>query len=220
MRRDLREKMKCERKRKIMYFSGLTVSGILLLTAITLVVMVFFNIENTKNQVPESIGLSNGITSTLEIEAANSKIGKTIEEQKNSEQETKLIVTNEKQESNKEEILEDDDTDEDNDEKSDTSVEVEDEDILYTSAEESDDDYVAEEEISFQMPVEGEIIKDFAKDKLVYSDTLKEWVTHLGIDIKADKTTVVKSAEAGTIKSIKNDPRYGLTVVIDHKDRI
>ena len=68
------------------------------------------------------------------------------------------------------------------------------------------------------MPVDGEISKDFAKDSLVYSETLKEWVTHMGIDIKAEKTTVVKAAESGTIKSIKNDPRYGLTVVIDHGD--
>ena len=73
-------------------------------------------------------------------------------------------------------------------------------------------------ELSFSMPVEGEISKDFAKDSLVYSETLKEWVTHMGIDIKAEKTTVVKAAESGTIKSIKNDPRYGLTVVIDHGD--
>lgn len=73
-------------------------------------------------------------------------------------------------------------------------------------------------EISFQMPVEGEVVKEFAKDNLLYSETLKEWMTHLGIDIKADKTSVVKSAEAGTIKSIKNDPRYGLTVVIEHRD--
>ena len=73
-------------------------------------------------------------------------------------------------------------------------------------------------ELSFSMPVEGEISKDYAKDSLVYSETLKEWVTHMGIDIKAEKTTVVKAAESGTIKSIKNDPRYGLTVVIDHGD--
>ena len=70
----------------------------------------------------------------------------------------------------------------------------------------------------FQMPVEGEIIKKFAKTNLVYSNTLGEWVTHNGIDIKADKTTVVKAAEEGTIKSIKNDPRYGLTIVIDHSN--
>ncbi|MBP3255152.1 MAG: M23 family metallopeptidase [Clostridia bacterium] len=77
-----------------------------------------------------------------------------------------------------------------------------------------------EEEIlqdpEFEKPVEGEIIKEFAKEDLVYSNTLGEWVTHLGIDIKAPKTSVVKSAEAGTIKSIKNDPRYGITVVIEH----
>lgn len=71
---------------------------------------------------------------------------------------------------------------------------------------------------TFQKPVTGEIVKEFAKDKLVYSNTLGEWITHMGIDIKADKTTVVKAAEEGTIKSIKNDPRYGLTVVIEHSN--
>ncbi len=71
-------------------------------------------------------------------------------------------------------------------------------------------------ELSFAKPVDGEIMKEFAKENLVYSNTLEEWVTHLGIDIKAEKTTVVKSAEAGKVKSIKNDPRYGLTVVIEH----
>ena len=73
-------------------------------------------------------------------------------------------------------------------------------------------------ELSFAKPVDGEIVKEFAKDNLVYSNTLEEWVTHLGIDIKSEKTTVVKSAEAGKVKSIKNDPRYGLTVVIEHDD--
>ena len=73
-------------------------------------------------------------------------------------------------------------------------------------------------ELTFQRPVEGEIVREFAQENLVYSATLEEWVTHNGIDIKADKTTVVKSAEAGVVKSIKNDPRYGLTVVIEHDD--
>ena len=71
-------------------------------------------------------------------------------------------------------------------------------------------------EWSFIKPVEGDIVREYAKDNLIYSNTLEEWVTHLGIDIKAEKTTVVKAAEEGTIKSIKNDPRYGLTIVIEH----
>ena len=73
-------------------------------------------------------------------------------------------------------------------------------------------------ELNFQKPVEGEITRNFAKDNLVYSETLSEWVTHNGIDIKADKTTVVKSAEEGIVKSIKNDPRYGLTIVVSHNN--
>lgn len=73
-----------------------------------------------------------------------------------------------------------------------------------------------QKELKFQAPVSGEIIKDFAMDTLIYSNTLEEWTTHSGIDIRADKTTVVVSAESGTIESIKTDPRYGLTVTIIH----
>lgn len=76
----------------------------------------------------------------------------------------------------------------------------------------------SKKELSFIKPVEGEIVREYAKDNLIYSATLEEWTTHTGIDIKAEKTTVVKSAEAGTIKSIKNDPRYGLTIVVEHDE--
>lgn len=68
----------------------------------------------------------------------------------------------------------------------------------------------------FEKPVEGAMIKEYAKDKLVYSETLKEWVVHTGVDIKAEKTSVVKAAESGTVTAIKNDPRYGITVIIEH----
>ena len=73
-------------------------------------------------------------------------------------------------------------------------------------------------EITFIKPTEGEVICEYAKDNLIYSETLKEWVTHTGIDIKADKTSVIKSAADGVVKSIVNDPRYGLTVVIEHEE--
>lgn len=75
-------------------------------------------------------------------------------------------------------------------------------------------------EWNFEKPVEGEIVREYAQDNLIYSETLKEWTTHTGIDFKADKTTVVKAAETGTIKSIKNDPRYGLTIVIEHDNSL
>lgn len=73
-------------------------------------------------------------------------------------------------------------------------------------------------EVTFVKPTDGEIICEFAKDNLIYSETLKEWVTHTAIDIKADKTSVIKASADGIVKSIVNDPRYGLTVVIEHDD--
>ena len=73
-------------------------------------------------------------------------------------------------------------------------------------------------ELNFEKPVEGETIRDFSMDNLIFSNTLQEWTTHSGIDIKAEKTTVVKSAEAGTVKTIKNDPRFGLTIIIEHNN--
>jgi len=71
-------------------------------------------------------------------------------------------------------------------------------------------------DLSFQAPVAGEIIKDYAMETLIYSETLDEWCTHCGIDIKADKTSIVAASEKGVVESIKNDPRYGLTIIISH----
>lgn len=74
------------------------------------------------------------------------------------------------------------------------------------------------QDIEFEWPVKGDILKAFSADNLLYSSTLQEWTVHNGIDIKADKTSIVCAAADGTIKSIKNDPRYGLSVVIEHEN--
>ena len=69
---------------------------------------------------------------------------------------------------------------------------------------------------SFIMPVDGEIMKGFSKENLVFSETLQEWITHLALDIKANSRDVVKCSADGTVKAIKSDPRYGLTVIVEH----
>jgi len=71
---------------------------------------------------------------------------------------------------------------------------------------------------SFIMPVDGKISMDYAMDRLLYSKTLDEWRTHSGIDIEASRGEAVKAAGDGYIKEIKNDPCYGITIVIDHEN--
>lgn len=136
-------------------------------------------------------------------EEASSSIGKTVEESKKEENKT-----NENKIENKEE----------NKTESKTETKTESKSKTETKAPEAKKQEVPViiPDPSFIKPVEGEIIKEYSKENLIYSETLKEWTTHTGIDIQAELTTVVKASAEGTIKSIKNDPRYGLTVIIEH----
>ena len=83
---------------------------------------------------------------------------------------------------------------------------------------EENKDETTTKEAKFIAPIKGEILRDFAPDSLVYSETLEEWITHNGVDIKADKTSVVVASSSGKVTAIKNDPRYGLTVIVDHEN--
>lgn len=73
-------------------------------------------------------------------------------------------------------------------------------------------------ETKYIMPITGEIIKEFAVEKLVYSETLGMWKTHPGIDIKAELGANVKSASNGTIQSVDKDSFYGNTVKVLDSD--
>ena len=162
------------------------------------------------------IGENNNSTekNNTETESASTELGKTVEESKNEINEKNNTVnntTNTNNTSNKvnentksKNITNNTNVNSSTSAKSTTTVPKEEK-----NAEQK-------QTLAFQKPVEGDIMQEYAQENLVYSKTLEEWTTHNGIDIKADKTTVVKAAEAGTVKSIKNDPRYGLTIVIEH----
>jgi murein DD-endopeptidase MepM/ murein hydrolase activator NlpD len=69
---------------------------------------------------------------------------------------------------------------------------------------------------SFRMPVNGEIVLEYAMDKLVYSKTLEEWRTHPGLDLAAERGTPVTAVADGVVCDVRNEQYYGITVVIDH----
>lgn len=157
-----------------------------------------------ENQVTES---ENSLNDT---ESASTEIGKTVEEQENKNQtteEAKDVEVEENKQENSNTI---------DSEKS--EVQQENTNTVTENTQTENNTTETPKEITFVKPVEGDIIGEFAKDNLIYSETLKEWITHPGIDIKADKTSVVKASADGIVKSIVNDPRYGLTVVIEHDD--
>lgn len=70
------------------------------------------------------------------------------------------------------------------------------------------------------MPVTGEIINPYSNGELVKSVTLDVWKTHDGADIAAEQGSAVASCMKGTVKEIKDDPLWGVCVIIDHGDGI
>lgn len=104
------------------------------------------------------------------------------------------------------------------------------EEIAQVNSEEIEylDDYENIEEVdnktkennSWILPVEGEILTEFALDKLVFSQTLEEWRAHTGLDIKAKLGDKVKAPGNGIIKEVIDDDLWGITIVIDHENGI
>lgn len=212
-----------DRKRNIqkanMGKSLYTSAGIISLIVIIFAIGIF--VYGNKNAESSKIAdlSSSDITSLVEgggrtSEQASSQIGKSVNEVK--EESNTLVVDTEKENNSKKNEVQ-------QIKEQTTTKTTNSKDVANKTKEKADEEEKTKQETKkadpvFSMPVEGEVIKEYAKDKLVYSDTLKEWVTHAGIDIKSEKTTIVKASEEGTVKSIKNDPRYGLTVVIEHNN--
>lgn len=214
---------------QILYISIGSVIAILILF-ITLFTIFSQNTKKQNIQIGES-SVNNTIPS---IEQANSQIGKSINQVKNEEENENLSI--EIKEDTVEEDLDSNTTSEtlnvvegkvdvaeNSSVENNSNNQAESNEKIAKTEEKNNTENTENEEENmpdpeFIKPVDGEIVKQYGKEKLLYSNTLKEWTAHLGIDIKANKTTVVKSSSDGIIKSIKNDPRYGLTVIIEHNN--
>ena len=211
--REVRNNGKSVSDKIIMY----SIVGVGILTAILVGLLIYSkNLSDDVKEGTMSLEQMNAIVGNSDVsedtESASTDMGNTVEESKN-ETNTQNTANTKSNTQNTNNITNTTNTSKNTD--TNTNKETVNQETKATTSK-TENQKQESKELSFIKPVDGEISKEYAKDNLVYSETLKEWTTHLGIDIKADKTTVVKAAEAGTIKSIKNDPRYGLTIVIDH----
>jgi murein DD-endopeptidase MepM/ murein hydrolase activator NlpD len=66
------------------------------------------------------------------------------------------------------------------------------------------------------VPVFGTIYAEFADNSLIYSKTLEQWTTHMGLDIKAEEGSPVRAAMDGVVEELTSDSELGLTIVINH----
>ncbi len=66
-------------------------------------------------------------------------------------------------------------------------------------------------------PVVGTIVTEHSMTVPVFSDTLKEWRVHTGVDISTEENAEIYAAADGTVSAIYSDPMYGVTVEITHQ---
>ena len=62
----------------------------------------------------------------------------------------------------------------------------------------------------------GQVIWEFAMDRLIYSKTLDQWTTHSGVDIACEQGTKVKAVMAGTVEEVREDDALGFMVTVSH----
>lgn len=82
------------------------------------------------------------------------------------------------------------------------------------------DETSTEAELKFAKPVDAQISIPYSKDNLIYSKTMEDWRTHLGIDISGNIGTPVKAAANGVVEQVKTDEMLGTVVIIRHNDQL
>jgi len=69
---------------------------------------------------------------------------------------------------------------------------------------------------SMHWPVLGDVLMDFALDRLIYDPTLDQWRTNDKLAISANRGDTVRAAAAGRVYQIVETRQFGQKVVIDH----
>lgn len=71
---------------------------------------------------------------------------------------------------------------------------------------------------SFSYPVGETVVQKFSVNDLIYSETMKDWRAHAGVDFKAELGEEVKAIADGTVKNAYHDDLFGNVVYIEHGD--
>ena len=77
-----------------------------------------------------------------------------------------------------------------------------------------------EPESHFALPLGSFIAKDYSGDNVVYSNTMRDWRVHTGIDFGDNRGQSVLAISDGTVTDVREDALWGVVLTIDHGDGI
>ncbi|HHZ03096.1 MAG TPA: M23 family metallopeptidase [Tissierellia bacterium] len=97
------------------------------------------------------------------------------------------------------------------------------EDFENAEKDKDDEDEVEQDTVdlnAMKAPLQGELIREFTMDDLVYYEAIGEWRVHKGIDIKPKDTLFIESALAGKVEAVNNSEITAIEIIIDHGNNI
>lgn len=74
--------------------------------------------------------------------------------------------------------------------------------------------------IKYNMPLSGELQRDYSGEELAWDETMQDWRNHRGVDISSNAGDEVDTAAPGVVVESKKDEMYGYMVVVDHGDGV
>ncbi len=97
---------------------------------------------------------------------------------------------------------------------------TDDESIPEETPEEIPEPSQKEPDKGFYLPTENAVSLGYSDEKLVFSDTLGDWRTHLATDFEGEVGDKITAVSYGTVIDVYDDELYGKTVVIEHEDNL
>ena len=69
---------------------------------------------------------------------------------------------------------------------------------------------------TYQLPMGDFISKDYSGDAVVYSNTMRDWRIHTGVDFGDNRGQSVLAIADGTVTDVREDALWGVVLTIDH----
>lgn len=77
---------------------------------------------------------------------------------------------------------------------------------------------VPAEQSTFTLPVDGEVLRAFSGQELIYDETMADWRVHGGTDFSCTEGEQVLAVADGEVSAIYTDEMWGNCVSIQHSD--
>lgn len=68
----------------------------------------------------------------------------------------------------------------------------------------------------YVLPLTNTVQKPFSMEAPLYSETMRDWRIHTGVDFAGDEGQTVKATAQGTVTEVKKDALWGGVITIDH----